>query len=776
MQDSISKDTSLASKLRGFGGYIVAGLALLIPLFFIPNAVFPFQFSKIALVLLGVAVIVFLFSIDTLRKGTLSFLWSKFMLALLALPLAYAVASIFSPVPLVSFFGYQLDQDTFGFITLAVSLSFAVSLVVTSEKRIFSALLGFLISGSIVAAFQLIQLFFGAPIMPTLFTSTTANTVGTWNDLALFMATVASLVLLALETFTLSLVGAVVLSIVLLASLAILVLANFSLAWWLVGGVAFATLLFAFMQRQKAQVSSVLPTRAIASCLILVIAAFFIFFGAGISTGLQTHFHVQAFDVRPSIEGTLGVLQHVYQKNAFLGAGPNMFSNAWFLYRSPEIAATQFWNVGFTAGFGTIPTAFVTGGIVVGLAWLLFIAMFLYVAIRALLTVPASDTRSYFLIAATSLASFLLIVAHIFYVPSQALTLLLFLFIGLLVASLRETELARPVSIVFSESPRLGFLSVLAVAIMLVVSLTSLYGAGKVYAGSVEEGNAIVKSNANDLEGSYASAMRAAALLPQDRHYRTLTTLSLARLGVLVGKGGTDKAAQDAFRAGLADAINASASAVSANPFSFENMMSRASVYEAVVPLNIDGAFEKALETLQSAALLNPTSPEVDYHIANLKAYKKDFAGARAFAESALKKKADYTPAILLIAQLSLNEGKIDDAIAAVNAAVVFTPKDSSLLYQLGLLHLQAGHYQKAADAFEAALVITPDYANASFFLGQADVFLDKKDTALTLFKGLESKNPDNATLKAVIAALEKGENPFAQGTIPPTEKTPESI
>ncbi len=41
-------------------------------------------------------------------------------------------------------------------------------------------------------------------------------------------------------------------------------------------------------------------------------------------------------------------------------------------------------------------------------------------------------------------------------------------------------------------------------------------------------------------------------------------------------------------------------------------------------------ALDKAFETLASAALLNPTSPEVDYHIASLKAYNKDFAGARA--------------------------------------------------------------------------------------------------------------------------------------------------
>jgi tetratricopeptide (TPR) repeat protein len=199
-------------------------------------------------------------------------------------------------------------------------------------------------------------------------------------------------------------------------------------------------------------------------------------------------------------------------------------------------------------------------------------------------------------------------------------------------------------------------------------------------------------------------------------------------------------------------------------------------VYEAVVPLNIDGAIDKAFETLAFAGLLNPTSPEVDYHVASLKAYQEDFAGARAGAESALSKKADYTPAILLLAQLSLNEGKLDDAIGAVNAAIVFNPRDSSLLYQLGLLQLQAKRYQPAADAFQAALGLTPDYANASFFLGQADVFLGKKDEALRIFKNLQTKNPDNMTLQGVITDLENGKNPFEQGTVPPAEQAPQSL
>jgi len=776
MQDSTNSVTQSQSILGKLSGYIVVGLAFLIPVFFIPNASFPFQFSKVFLVLVALVVLWLLFSVQTLRKGALSFTWSRFMFALLLVPAAYLIASIFSPVPSVSFFGYQLDQDTFSFAALAAILAIVTALVIKSEKQIFSVLFGFLIAGWVVLVFQSIQLFFKSPILPALFTSPAVNTVGSWSDFALFIALLASLILLAMEALTLSALALIVLSVTLVLALFVLAIANFSLAWLILGGVAFVMLILTFTRNRGRALGNTLRASGIAACLTLVIAVFFVFFGVELGNNLQNYFQVQSLEVRPSMQGTLGILEHVYEKNAFLGSGPNTFSQTWLVARAPEIVATPFWNVDFVAGFGSIPTSFITGGIVVGLAWLTFILWFLYTAARALFTVPAGEDRSYFLIAATSLASVFLMLAHIFYVPSAGLSLLMFLFIGLFIASLKGTAFARPINIVFSESPRFGFLSVLVVAVTLVVSLVSLYGAGEVYASALQEGKTVLRSNAGDLAGATAAATQAAALSPQDRYYRMLTTLALARLNEIVQKGGSDKAAQDAFQAGLSDAVTASTAAINANPTRFSNWMSRASVYETVVPLKIEGAYEKAVETLEEARKYNPSSPEVDYHIANLKAFKNDTAGARTAALAALAKKADYTPAILLLAQLSLNEGKIDDAIAAVNAAIVFTPQDSSLKYQLGLLELSAKRYEKAAASFMAALAITPDFANASFFLGQADVFLGKKEEALVIFKALQEKNADNATLKGVIDALEKGENPFESGTVAPTEQPPAGV
>lgn len=779
MENTMNSTVSNESLLEKIGSWAVAGIAFLMPVFFIPSAVFPFQFSKVLVVLVGVVLILTVFAIRVLRKGNLSFLWSKLLIPLLILPVAYFISSVFSPVPSVSLFGFQLDQDTFGFIALMSILALATTLVVRTEKRIFSTLFALMIAGWGVLLFQIIQLIFKNPILPSLFSSPIANTVGSWNDLALFIGLIASLSIFALETLKLAKLSKALVGITLLVSLFFLAVANFQLAWILVSLVAFIMLISAFTHRKHvAPQDGAAPsfgTKGILSIVVFAIAIFFLFFGGttqnpGPATALQDSFNIQALDVRPSMAGTLSVLQNTYTRNPVFGSGPNTFSSEWLITRPAEITETPFWNVAFNAGFGSIPTSFATGGILVAFAWLLFIGVLLFTAVRALLTAPMRTDRSYLLIAATSLGSLFLLVAHIFYVPSQSLTAMLFLFVGLFIASLRSTDLTKPVSISFIDSPRLGFLSVLLVAVSLVVSLVSLYGTGSVYAAGIQEGKAVLSANAGDLDASIVAATNAARLSPQDRYFRMLTALNIAKMNEVAQKGSADKKTQDEFQTYLAASVDTSQRAVSANPLNVDNWLSRASVYETVVPLKITGAYENAIEALKEAEKRNPRTPEVDYRIASLEAFSNKFAEARKSAESAVQKKSDYTPAILLLAQLALNEGRIDDAINSVNSAIVFNPNNSQLLYQLGLLQLEAKKYIEAMDSFESALLITPDYANASYFLGQTKVLLGKRDEALLIFKALQEKNSDNEALQKVIAALEKGENPFEGGTVAPQE------
>ena len=747
--------------------------ALLLPFFFVPGATFPFQFSKVFLALIAIALMLIAFSIRTLRSGTLVMRWSWLSVALLALPATYLISAVFSSVPSLSFFGYQIDQDTFGFMALCAALALATSIAADSEGKVHKVLSALFYGAAVVVVFQLIQILFGVPLTFGLFNSPIQNLLGKWNDLALFASLLGSLSLFAMEALPLANRKKIFLGVAVVFSVTLLAFAGFSLAWILFGIAAFMLLVFSFMRRHlSGGETAPQGTNGVAPIIALVVVIFFLFFGSGASNALQSRFAISALEVSPSAQGTLGILESVYSKNPLLGSGPNTFANAWLVARPAETLSTVFWATEFNNGFGYIPTAVATGGVVVALGWLGLIGLFLLTVFRGLVTVPNTGGRSYFLAIATAFGSAFLLAAHLFYNPSQSLTLLLFLFLGLCIASL-SAPVSRSLSISFSERPRIGFVSVVAIAVIMVFSLVSAYTAGVVYVSAVIEGKSIVRSNAGDLPGALAFARQAVTLAPQDRYLRTLAGLQLASLNQLVQSGKNDAATQKAFQDGLSQAVSTAAAATAINPLSYDNWMARASVYEAVVPLKIAGAAENAIAALETARKLNPASPEVNYQEASLKAFAKDTVGAKKSAAAAIALKADYTPAILLLAQLSLNEGNLDEAIASLRSAIVFNPNASSLFYELGLLQLQSKRYQEAADAFSQALTITPAYANASFFLGQADVFLGKKDEALALFAALQKDNPDNATLKDVIAQIGRGVNPFAKGTSLPPDSTP---
>lgn len=752
---------------------LLVALGFLLPVFLIPSVDFPFQFSKTMLALVFAIALYFLFSLSTFKKAGFSIALSLPLGAVVLLPVAYLVSSVFSPNPTLSLFGYQLDTDTFAFAALGAVLSVVVLLAVTNMRQVFSVLLGLFWAGVAAVVFQLIQFFGNAPLPFPALDAPYVNLIGSWNDLGVFLGLIVSLLLVALGSLQLSRMSGLFVQGLLVASLFVLAVVNFSIAWIAVAIVAFAMFVFALTRGFSKTNDAKTGTKGMYAGAVLIVALFFIFAGNGVAVSLQNYFKIQTLEVRPSVQGTLSVLESVYAKSPIFGSGPNTFANDWFMYRPNGIVATPFWDVGFNSGFASVPTAAVTGGLVVLLAWLLLIVAVSWTSFRALLAVPEAGDRSYFLVVATAVGSLYLLLMHVIYVPEPVIGLLLFLFFGLFMASLRGSRFSKEVSVSFKESPRLGFVSILLVLVLAVCALASLYGAATVYASALKNQEANKYSNAGDLEKARSSLLSAIALSPQDRYYRSLAAVELGRLNALVTSGAKDNAAQAKFRDILTAAIQAASQTTVLNPASYDNWLSRASVYASVVPLKISGSYETAVAALNEARKYNPQTPEIDFRIAQMKAAQNDAVGARASAEASLAKKADYTSAILLLAQVSLSEGKLSEAIKSVESAVFLEPQNAQLAYQLGLLNLQAKKYDSARDAFLQALKVTPDYANASFFLGQSYFLLGQKDDALKEFKSLLNKNADNDTLKSVISSIEAGKDPFAPVSPQQEVKTP---
>lgn len=746
---------SLAVVLVGLIGFLSAA-------FLLPFSETSLPFTKELAVLVLVVFLFALFAVQTLRSKAVAIPRSLLITSLALLPLAYLVSALFSSYPPLSLWGYQLSFDTFGFILLGAATAIAMALFPMNIRQIFSVVLWFFAGGCLVLLFQVVQFLFGGPLPGVVFSSPLINLVGSWNGFGIFVGLLSALSLVALESIPLKTAHQWLLKGILVLSLVFLIMVHFVPVWWVLAIISFAIVVASALRSFK---GGEVKGHGVTAGVILVIALFFALAGNGVAAQFQNVFGIQTLDVRPSVESTLAIAGSVYSKNSVFGTGPNTFPHEWFLSRPAEIIGTPFWGVAFNAGFASIPSSAAVGGIVVALAWLLVLIALGLSLLKALLS-PLKESHSYFTLLVSAVGSLYLAVFHLIYVPDIALSLLMFFFFGLLLLSMREAGSLKVASISFSENPRAGFVSIFAVLVIALGGVLSLYGGATLYASSVYQQIAIERSSVGDFDGARNALITAVGLSEQDRHYQTFSAVELARLNVALNNPDiSDTERQAQFRDILSSAINAAVRATDINPGNYYNWISRASVYASVVPLNIEGALENSLQTLEEARKRNPLSPEVDFRIAQIQAIAGNADEARNAAMASLQKKPDYTQAILLLADLALAEGNLSEAIDSVAAAVFFEPQNSLLLYQLGLLNLQAERYEDARDAFRRALEINPQYANAAFFLGRALYFLGDFEGALESFRSIRATNPDNQVLESVIATLERGDNPFSEGT-----------
>ena len=770
MEESTQPQTRHQSQFTQLGLYALIGMFLLVPIFFVPSSFTPLQFSKTLLVALVTVFALVIFLLKTLKDKELRFSWSLLHVAVWLLPFTYLLSSLFSSQPTLSFLGYRLEPDTFGFVLLMAFLTHLTALSLPKKSNIFSALIALLVAAWVVFAFQIVQLIFGAPF--PLFSDPVNNLIGRWNDFGVFSGLIGSLVLITLEVLPLPKRHYGVLVVTFFVSLLMLVLTNMTESWILFGLASFVALVLGISRRflsGDTSPSSRRSTSGVFSFIGFVVTLLFILFGSGLATNVQQSLSINALEVRPSFESTMNVLNASYAADPLFGSGPNTFGSAWLLHRSSEIVQTPFWNVSFNAGSSAVLSGIAVSGIFVAFAWIFFICMMIFLSTRAVLARHAQEPRAYFVVSLSALGMLYLLLVHLLYAPSQVITLLLFLFVGLFLSSIADTPLSRTISVPLKEA-RIGFAFVLGGVVLTIFAVGSVYSVGSKYLSIYHHNKALFTANQGDFEGGFRSLNSAVRLDPQDRYYRSAALISLAELNRIVQSGDSGEEAQAAFQNALASAVQSVNVAIEKNPHSFQNVMVRGLVFESVVPLGIEGSFENAVSVYEGARLLNPRDPEIDWRLAQMCVLQDDTKVAREFIANALSKKADYTNAILLLAQIELDEGNLDDAIETVRAAVFFEPQNPVLLYQLGILLLQDTNYTEASIAFEEALRLDGSFANASFFLAQAYAFLDRFSEAESLMADLATRNPSNELVQGYREALASNVNPFDSTPVAPNE------
>ncbi|HRH55662.1 MAG TPA: tetratricopeptide repeat protein [Candidatus Paceibacterota bacterium] len=745
----------------------------------IPSATIPLLYTKVTILALGVLVTLALFILARLSRGNVIMPPLPLVGALWLVPAAYLLSSLFSGAGMgASFFGTELETDTFGFVLLlsAFATLVALSFRRTASYRLFFGA-GAVITGIVLAAQVLITIV--GRVAPNVI-SPTVNLVGSFADLGMFVGLAVVTGLLALRLLTLTkrtrtliLVGGAV-------SFIVLALVNSALVWILIALVALALFIEAIMKNRGEGEDSDLDgvalllaeepeeleasTRPLAVPLItLAVALFFLIGGATLGNAFATAFGVSTLDVRPSWQSTFDIGSHAYASTPLFGSGPGTFDTLWSRHRDASLNDTIFWNVDFTTGVGYIPTSFVTTGLAGALAWLAFLALFLVIGVRALLTRLPQDPFIRFVSSASFAGALYVLALMVFSVPGPVMLLAGFLMAGVFISSLRYGTTAREWGVIFARSPRIGFAIVFALTLLLLASILTAYVVIERYLASVAYAEAGVALSSGDLEGAIAAVERSLLFAESDRAYELIAGIGIARMNQVASDTTLSPAdAQSQFQAALSGSIEAALAAARLGPSEYQNWAMIGNVYQTVVPLNIEGAYDKAKEAYDQAIALNPTSPALPYVVAQLEIARNNPQAASDALMQAISLKRDYTQAIFLLSQLEVEQGRAREALEAAEAAAYFAPNDPVVLFQVGILRSANGNNPGAIQALSRAVELNPQYANARFFLGVMYAISGDYARSAAELEQVAALSPENAAaIEPDLAAVRAGRNPF---------------
>ncbi|MBX4210816.1 tetratricopeptide repeat protein [Candidatus Parcubacteria bacterium] len=764
-----SENVSLGLILLGF---------FLTPLFFLSFPI-PLVVAKSILLAIVTLVSVVFWIIQRFKDGKFTLPYPLLSLAAAVLVVIYFLSSFFSSPISGSVIGQGFEIETASFILMMVILMLVVPNVVRTKNKIFYSYLAFFASFFIVALFFALRMLFGTSVLNLgVFPAITSNMVGSWNDTGIFMGLAAIISLITIESLSLSRLYKILTYVALVVSLFFLVLINFSIIWYILGlfSLIFFVYLISFgggsVFSKEGRTDGV--TVPVASLIVLLISVIFVLPGSHISNSLSNKFGVSEINARPSWGTTFNIMKQTLSHHPILGVGPNRFLNQWVLNKPLEINNSVFWNVDFNYAIGLIPTSVITTGVLGLLAWIAFLGLLIYAGFKALMS-KISDKISRYLIVSSFLATLYLWIMCIFYVPGTTMVALTFLFTGLFIATLYNEKLITGKTISFVESPRAGFVSVLFLIALLISTIVWGFVLSQKLVSLTYFQKSIAALNVSgNISEAENYAVKAANASASDASYRLLTELNLIRLNDVINqKNVSTDTLRNEIKSALGTAIENAGTAKNIDPGNYQNWLELGKVYESVVPLGVQGAYENAKLAYTQAATLNPTSPAVSLTLARLEINHNDLKKAREYITKSLQQKNNYTDAIFLLSQLEVTEGNVKAALNSIEAASLLAPNDPVVYFQLGLLRYNDKNYAGAAEALQHAVEVSPQYSNAKYFYGLSLDKLGRSPEAIQQFNDIATLNPDNSEVKLILANLHAGRSPFSNAK-PPIDSTPE--
>ncbi len=748
-----------AERLEQLSRMLFAATVALLPLFFIPWG-FPLPLAKVVLFGVLSATSLGFYLVAEIQRGEIRLPRGFFFAAATLLPVVYVVSAILSESSVHSWFGSG-GTGTVYFMALAY-LAFASPLVyvrnVSDARTLLSAVF---VGGALVLLFQLL-IFVAAFLSVNILSTPSQNLVGRWGDLSMYsavllLASCAALQFLRIESF-----GKGLLVFLAGASALVLFLANLHVAWGVLLAASLVLFAFGFFAQGHGEVTRRVPF--IALFLVVFSGSFFLYGENSLSVNrsVAATIGIAEVDARPTLESTIAVIKGTYAEGAvssFLGGGPGTFDEKWRIYKPQEVNASVFWGIDFEEGFGTVPTALVSTGLLGGLAWLLFIVGLAYTGLRTLVRAREGDEEGDLGLIAF-FGALCVFLAALVYPLGGTVLLIGFVLAGIAAPLSREEGEPRASFSLQRESRERTIAGFLIVFISL--SAIGLFGKG-IHAGALE---ALYVSSVGALgeadltrAGKYSDL--ALSIHRSDRVLRLKTEIGIRQLQMIAESPDTADAKQQ-FEATLRPTLDYALEAVRYDSLSYLNWLSLARAYDFLSSLGVQGAYDNAKASYAETIRRNPTNPSTLLSLARLEIPRGNYTAARDFIAEALELKGNYTEAVMLTVQLEYARGNLDAAATAARAAVATAPQNPHLWFELGLLLYTKGDSAGAVDAFKQSLTFEPSYANAKYFLGLSLERVGLTSQAVAVFEELRTANPNNTEISLILTNLRLGKPPFS--------------
>ena len=760
-------DDRLAARLTVIAQYILVVVFGLLPIFFVPFAVAPFGYSKALFAIVGVFLAIILYGFALLRSGTIRLRLSWAPIVLWVLTVIALISSLLSGDVRDALIGETFEVHTGLFVAL-MALTASAWMILGTNKTAIMRLFMFLAGSTIVLSlFHFSRLVFGADLLSFgLFEGDpTFSPFGGWNDLAIFFGLAIMLSLVALEQLRLTRLGQVLFGAVVIVALVMLAVINFFAVWVILGLVGLAVLVYGltkdrFGSALPADAKQTLSTTSLFISLVVVIASTVFILGGGVVGGAIARVaDISYMEVRPSFGATAEIARQVYDSEPLFGVGPNRFSDVWRLFKDPSINESIFWSIEFSAGFGYIPTFFATTGLLGGVAWMVFLALFVFFGVRMLLRTTTTDRLWYFIGTTSFVGGLYIWGMSVVYVPGPALLLIAALCTGLAGTAYTALMHTGVHEIGGRGSRQFGFVLVTLFLVLVIGSVSALYFVGRHYAGVVvfNSSFSLIAEGAS-LDDIEARTVQAYVFSRDDAYARRLAEYEIARMNNLLNASEPTEEQKQAFNNALNSALNAGQVALAGDNSDPRNAYTLGSVYATLVPAKIEGAYERSIEALTKAKELDPRNPLRLLTLAQLAFAAGREQEARTYVGEAIGMKSNYTDALFFLAQIDIAAGNTDAAIAASRAIIVLEPQNPVRYFQLGVLLFSNERREEARSALEQAVALDGNYANARFYLALVYDTLGRTSDAREQLDVILATNPGNEIIVALLERLDRGE------------------